>query len=367
MRPYWRARFANPSAVHQEGVCAARALHDARGRIAAALEVKPSALVFTSGGTEANNLALYGTVQRTATTGLAEVVTTRTEHPSVLATLTALAEAGYVEVKYVEVGEDGRVDPKAVAAALTPATALVTLALANSETGVVQPIRRIANAVHEFNRMHYTEVRIHTDASQAPLWEPVQPEAYAVDLMTLDAGKCNGPKGVGVLVHRRTPLTPTLHGGTQESGLRPGTENVPGIVGAAVAFEDAIMGRRARAARVRGVRDYGLSLLETIPGVVCNGHRSERLANNINISLPGLDTEYAVVALDAAGIAAATKSACAGKGGGRSEVVYAMTEDEARSRATLRFSLTPHTTARDMRRLAYALSAHVWRMARANK
>ncbi len=179
-------------------------------------------------------------------------------------------------------------------------------------------------------------------------------------MMTLDAGKFGGPKGIGALIHRpRTKLAAVTHGGSQEHGLRTGTENVPLIVGFAKAFELAQTGYAARSERVRAVRDRGIEEFMKLDGVVVNGSLTERLANNINISIPGIDTEYAVIALDAKGIACATKSACSGAGGGMSSVVFAMTGDEARAKATIRMTLGEETTVRDLLRTTEALKEYL--------
>ncbi|MEX0917782.1 MAG: cysteine desulfurase family protein [Candidatus Paceibacterota bacterium] len=366
MRPYFNESFANPSSIHKEGVRARTAVEGARTSVARTLGVRPSDTTFTSGGTESNNLALHGFVRSCHRGGMKYsdigIISNKAEHPSVLQTLAELESRGCT-VTYVPLEEDGRINPQTLKAHLTPTTRLATFAYANSETGVVQDLAKLTRIIQEYAREHGTEVLVHTDASQVPLWLPCGLERLRVDMMTLDAGKFCGPKGVGVLVHRgHTTLAPVTFGGSQEQGLRPGTENVPGVVGAAAALAIAQNGSEARSQQVRTVRDYGIEVLTGIEGVVLNGSVEQRLPNNINISIPGLDTEYATVVLDANGIAASTKSACSGAGGGMSTVVFEMTKDSARASATLRLTLGEETTRKDMDRVREILAAHIHKM-----
>lgn len=366
MRPYLHDTFGNPSAIHAEGVAAARAIDDARTSVARTLRVRPTDVTFTSGGTESNNLALRGAVEALRAQGVSEIeiISIRTEHPSVTETLAHLESAGCT-VTYVEVTEEGLIDMQAFRAALSSKTKLVTLAYANSETGVVQDLGKIGRAIAEHEKAHNSRILFHTDASQAPLWLPCEPERLHVDMMTLDAGKFGGPKGVGALIHRpKAQLARVTFGGSQEQGLRPGTENVPLIVGFAAGLAHAQRDHEARSERVRTVRDHGIAALCEIKGVVLNGSREQRLANNINISVPGIDTEFAVVSLDANGIACSTKSACSGAGGGISKVVYEMTRDEARAGSTIRLTLGEETRKRDLLHVARILREHMARMSR---
>jgi cysteine desulfurase len=366
MTPYQTTLYGNASAIHTEGQAARRAVEAARTSIARTLGVRSTDVTFTSGGTESNNLALRGTVANLRVSGLAaediHIIATGIEHPSIRAVLDTFIREGII-VTFVPVTEEGHIDRNAFSAALTPATRLVTCAYANSETGVVEDLHAIARIIRVHEKATGASVVFHTDASQAPLWLPCELERLGVDMMTLDAGKFCGPKGMGVLVHRaRAAVAPVTEGGSQEAGLRPGTENVAGIVGCAMALKIAQEGYESRAAKVSTIRDYGINKLVSIPHVVVNGSRTERLANNINISLLGYDTEYAVVTLDAAGIAASTKSACAGAGSGRSLVVYEMTHDDARATSTIRLTLGEGTTTRDMDRVYEVLMAFIHRM-----
>lgn len=348
MLPYFSELFGNAGAVHAEGRAAREAIDEARTQLARILTVRPEGITFTSGGTEANNLAIFGTLA-TSTVAQPEVITTEVEHPSVLEAMHELEKRG-VKVTYLPVQESGLVDKKVLAAALTLNTVLVTFAYANSETGVVQDVRALVRTVQEFARAHAVSIRTHIDASQAPLWLPLGMDALGADMMTLDAGKCYGPKGLGVLARKHgAPIVSQTYGGQQEAGLRAGTENTPLILGGAAAFVRAEKGREERVERTRAVRDYLLERLQEIfPNAVLNGAKEDRLANNVNISLPGMDTEYAVMYLDAHGIAVSTRSACGALGKTGSHVIRAMTHDEERATATLRVTLGEVTTRDDV-------------------
>ena len=364
MLPYLETGFGNPSAIHAEGIAARLAVEESRQKVATTLGIRPEGVLFTSGGTESNNLAILGRLKYLARKeGIAysdmEVVTTRIVHPSILS-LIPVIEATGVTVRYAEVDNEGKISVAALEAVLSPKTVLVTFAYANSEVGVVQAVSRLVRTVRQYEKTHTKgrKIVVHIDAAQAPLWLPCALTALGVDMMSLDVGKCNGPKGIGVLATRgQVPLLPILYGGGQEQGLRPGTENVAGVVGAATALALAQADHAKRAVQVSTLRDTFINLLtEALPEVVLNGPRGEnRLANNINISLPKFDTEYAVVYLDAQGIAASTKSACAGAGGGESVVVSTLTGDSVRAKSTLRLSLSPDTTLADAKATVAAL------------
>lgn len=362
MLPYLETTFGNPSAIHIEGVKARQAIEDARQSVATTLGIRPSGVIFTSGGTESNNLALLGFIKNLCRTeGIPysemEVVTTKIEHPSISALIPILKATG-VKIRTVAVDEEGLITISALEAVLSPKTVLVTFAYANSEVGVVQPVSRITRTIRKYQKEQGTKIVVHVDAAQAPLWLPCALPRLGVDMMSLDVGKCNGPKGVGILaVHGTISLLPILYGGGQEQGLRPGTENVAQVVGAAAALSRAARSYEARSIAVKKVRDAFFELLpQELPNAKINGPQDEnRLPNNINLSLPSFDTEYAVIYLDSKGIAASTKSACAGAGGGESVVVYEMTKDSDRARSTLRLSLGEETTIADMKIVLHTL------------
>lgn len=362
MRPYWRNSFGNASSIHTEGKVARTALITARESVAQSLGVQSDEVLFTSSGTESNNLAIQGVLNRKYKDGVGwedmHVVSTAIEPSSIKEVLYIYEEKG-VRVTYVSVDQDGLVRPQDVAEACTDNTVLVTLSYVNNEIGVVQPIRKISQAVKAVRE----DIVIHADGAQAPLYHNVHMHTLGVDLLSLDAQKIYGPKGVGVLgVRRGTVVYPMLFGGAQEGGIRPGTENIPLIVGMSVALRRASRDYKTRAKRVGAVRDVGLSEIQRVlPESIVNGSLEKRTPSNINISLPGVDTEYLTLALDHEGFAVSTKSACL-SGTQTSHVVYALSKDEARSSATLRITLGEETTKKDMQKFAQALARVCTRM-----
>jgi cysteine desulfurase len=368
MEPFLRTEFGNPSAIHAEGQFARNAVELARVQVASAVQVRPEFVSFTSGGTEANNLAIVGSVESLRQQGRLysdmSIITTGIEHPSVSNALARLASLG-VEILHVDVNEYGIVDLQNLKSLLSEKTVLVSLAYANSEIGVIQPLHAIKKCIKEAEKQNNSTIIFHVDAAQAPLWLNCQFDSVGADLLALDMLKCCGPKGTGVLVQsRRAQLIAISGGGGQEKGLRPGTENVPGIVGAGIALTLAQATWRERSEQVVVVRNKGIEyLLKKIPNAVINGPKEEhRIANNINISIPGLDTEFAAVVLDSKGFAVSTKSACAGSGGGESTVVLAISKDTARAESTLRFSIGPDTTIAELQELTDVLAEHVLKM-----
>jgi cysteine desulfurase len=367
MLPYFSDEWANPSAVYASGVRNRRVVEEARTAVARLLHIRPEGVLFTSGGTESNNQALIGLIEALHDEGRAyedmEIITTRIEHPSILETCEALHKRG-VHLSYLTVTDEGLIRETALAAALTPKTVLVTCAYVNSEVGVVQDVKKITRQVRLFNAAHHTAIRVHLDASQAPLWLSCEMDMLGVDLMTLDAGKCYGPKGVGVLALRHeVPLTPLMFGGGQERGLRSGTENVPPIVGCAAALIRAQGKWRERSEKVAVLRDYMIrEIEEKIPTAVLNGSKDSRVSNNVHISIPGIESEFAVITLDSHHIAASTRSACGSGASHGSYVVRAMTNDEARATSTIRFTLGETTTKSEIEYAVGVLIEHVTNM-----
>ena len=364
MCPYWSVMWANPSAIYKEGVEAKKVIEASRTELARVLRVRPLDITFTSGGTESNNLALIGLVEALYTKGRAytdmEIVTTQIEHPSILETLTYLEVRGVV-VTFVPVDEEGNIRTDELEVLLNTHTILVTFSYVNSEVGVVQDVKKITRMVRAWNETHRSHILSHIDASQAPLWLPCALDMLGVDMMTLDAGKCYGPKSAGVLVHRHwVTLVPLIHGGGQENGLRSGTENTALIVGCVRAIVEAQEGHVSRSEATASLRDTFFTLLaKEIPQAVVNGSRNSRVANNINISIPQLDTEYAVIWLDSKGVVASTKSACGAKESNGSKVVREMTQDETRALSTLRFTLGEETSLRDITYAVSILKGHI--------
>lgn len=353
--------FANPGASHEEGRLAKEKLEEARMLIGRALGVKKDEIIFTSGGTEANNLGIVGLIRGLQSKGHAlqemHAVTSRTEHPSVLECFRLLEQEG-LSVTYMEVNTFGLLEVEPVLDILKANTVLVSFAYVNSEIGVVQPIRALALAMRKKKAdLGGLPLYIHTDASQAPMYFDVTPHTLAVDLMTIDALKMRGPKGSGALFARlMTPLHQVVVGGGQERGLRPGTESVVGAHGLRASLEFAIKDRKERVEKVTVIQDYAIDrIIETIEGAVLNGHRSHRSPNNVSVSIKGIDSEYAAVILDTLGISCSTRSACLGDDGGGSDVVRALSNDPDRAVSTLRFTLGEETSKADIDHLVEAL------------
>lgn len=358
MQLVMRESFANPSAIHAEGVKARRLIEESRKNIAKAVQIRPEFVTFTSGGTESNNIAIIGLVEQLHNEGREysdmEILTTNIEHPSVTNAVLSLKERG-VHVKFISVKSDGRINIDELKKNLTTKTVLLTLAYVNSEVGTIQPLHAIQKVLQEGEGIFSKKIFLHLDAAQAPLWVSCQFNSLGADLVSFDFGKCNGPKGVGALMRTsRTVVTPVLFGGGQESGLRSGTENVVTIVGGTIAFIEAQKQFKAAAERIAKIRDEAIKqLLAISTSIQLNGAEgSARVANNINISLVGIDTEYLTIVLDAKGFAVSTKSACAGAGGGESVVVKELTNDSVRAASTLRITLGPETSVQNLKELA---------------
>lgn len=346
-RAYARALdlYGNPSAPHAEGRAAREAIDEARANIALSLAVKAEALVFTSGGTESNNIAILGQKPRHA-------VTSTIEHSSVLKSFKILETRG-TTVTYVAPQKDGVVRAADVLREVGAQTDFVSLHHVQSELGTIQPVAEVGAALRKLKH----KIVFHVDAAQSPLWLDASPHTLRADLVSYDAQKVMGPKGVGILFRDfSVDLTPVFGGGTQERGIRPGTENTPAIVAAAVAFEQALAGRKARVAKISALRDYLTSnVVYNIPQVQVLGSTKRRVPNNLFIAIPGVDGDYLAVLLDKEGIAVTPRSACLGSGGALSEAALAVTGDESLARGTIRFSLGPSTTQQELKRAVTAL------------
>ncbi len=364
MLPYFSDEWANPSAIYKAGVRVREVVESARERVARKLRVRASGVLFTSGGTESNNHALFGYIEALRASGRAytdmEIMSTEIEHASILEACAVLEERG-VTITYVSLTGDGLINHAEFKSRLSPRVVLISFAYVNSEIGVVQDVKRITRTVREVNKETGANIRVHLDSAQAPLWLPCEMDMLGVDMLSLDSGKCYGPKGAGVLALRHgVTLAPFMHGGGQEGGLRSGTENVPLIVGCAEALTRAQELWEARSEKVRALRDYMFNLLEKeIPGVCINGSREARVANNVNISIPGIESEFAVITFDHNGINASTKSACGASSGSGSAVVRTLTNDDARATSTIRFTLGEETTKSDIEKAVQVLKEHV--------
>lgn len=344
MLPYFAASFGNPSGIYTLAQEGRKAVDDARETVGQILGARMSEVVFTSGGTEADNTAIRGASFALRSTGR-HIITTSIEHHAVLHTCHALEQSGF-DVTYLEVDADGLVDPDDVGRAITDETVLVSVMYANNEIGTVEPIAEIAKAVKSEARRRGRTIVMHTDAVQGAGYLDVNARSLGVDMLSLSAHKFHGPKGVGVLyVRRGTPLEAQQTGGGQERQRRSGTENVPGIVGAAVALSMAEQERHEAIAHTSRLRDRIMqSLFERVHGVRLNGHRTRRLPNNVNLSFEHIEGEPVLLGLDLAGISASSGSACSSASLEPSHVLTAIGLTAEQAQGSLRLTLSMGNT-----------------------
>lgn len=348
MVPYLGGSHGNPSSIHGVGKDAREAVEWARRQVAALIGARPRRIMFTGGGSEADNMALKGTAFTLRNKGN-HLITTTVEHPAILSTCRFLEKLGY-EVTYLPVDEDGWLDPEMLRAAISDRTILVSIMMANNEVGTILPLRQLCEIAHDRG------VLVHTDAIQAVGKIPVDVEELGVDMLSISAHKFHGPKGVGALyVRKGVELEPLIHGGEQEGGLRAGTENVPGIVGLGKAAELAPRAVQERN-RITALRDrLERGIRELVPGARLNGHREQRLPNTLNMTLPGLRGESIVIALDQHGIALSSGSACKSGSPEPTHVLMAMGRSEEEAHCAVRLSLSRHTTEEDIDETVAAL------------
>jgi cysteine desulfurase len=345
-----RDLFGNASSVHHFGQQAKAALDTARSAIAALVGGDPSEVVFTSGGTEADNMAIRGAAEAAEATGRRHLVASAIEHEAVLNTLKALARRGW-RTTLVPVDQTGIVSPDRVREALADDTALVSVMHANNEIGTIQPIAAIAAAAHERGAL------MHTDAVQSAGKIPIDVRALGADLVAISGHKLNGPKGAGALwVRRGTRMLPILTGGKHERSRRAGTENVPALVGFGVAAQLADTKRTSETVRLAALRDrLEGGILDTVPGTAVNGARDARVPNTTNISFDRVEAESLLIALDLEGIAVSTGSACSSGTLEPSHVLRAMGLPTHRTQNSLRFSLGLFSTDADVDRVVAVL------------
>ena len=343
MLPYLTDAFGNPSSAHAFGRQARAALDEAHERVAARLGAEPREIVFTSGGTEANNLALKGGAWAGKTRGH-RIVTTAVEHHAVGHALRYLEKFGF-EVAELPVDRYGRVEPDAVDAAITDKTIVVSIMLANNEVGTIQPIAEIGRRVHS----HHKAMLFHVDAVQAAPYVDLNVEALGADLVSIAAHKFEGPKGSGALyVRHGTHILAQQHGGTQERHRRAGTENVAGVVGLATAYDLACSERAATNARLRRQRERLQSAVLAVDGTELTGHPTERLPGLLSIIARDTDGTAVALSLDLDGIACSVGSACTTGSTDVSHVLTAMGYPEEEARGALRLSLGRTTTDDDI-------------------
>ena len=356
MLPHMMEIYGNPSSLHSEGQKAAMALRDARERIATKLGCQAEEIIFTSGGSEADNLAILGVAKSGAKHGKKHIISTAFEHDAVLHTLEALQADGF-EVTLLPVHSDGLVVPEEVTAAIRLDTCLVTVMYANNEIGTVQPISKIGRICREVG------VPFHTDAVQAVGHLPIHVKEQSIDMLSFSAHKFHGPKGVGALyVRNGISIQPLIHGGEQERGRRAGTENIPAIMGMAAALEESCDGVEKNSAHLTRLRDRLVNGLSHIPHSTSNGSMLHRLPGNVNFSFAGMEGETILIMLDMAGICASAGSACTSGATDPSHVLLAMGLSKEQARGSVRFSLSEENTIAELDLVAEELARIVERV-----
>lgn len=356
MLPFMKQQYGNPSSIHRFGRETTRAIQLARKRVAGLVGASPREITFTSGGTEADNLALKGAMMQTGGQKKNRIITSSIEHDAILEPCKDLERMG-IQVTYLPVTGEGLVRPSDFKDIISQHddVALVSIMYANNEVGTVQPIKELADIVHR------TSALFHTDAVQATGKVPINVKSLGVDMMSMSSHKINGPKGVGALyVRSGLNIMPIIHGGGQEMSLRSGTENVPGIVGFGKACELAAKRMSEYQQHVAGLRDYLVErVLQEIPHSRLNGSRIDRIPNNAHFTFFGVNGEDLIIKLDENGVAASTGSACSVKKQKPSHVLKAMKFSYEEITGSLRLSLGVHNTKEEIDRTVLALSSIV--------
>lgn len=342
MLPYFTEKYGNPSSVYGFASANKEVITQQREKIAEVLGAKTDEIYFTAGGTESDNWALTATAEAYVSKGK-HIITSRIEHHAILHTCEYLEKRGY-EVTYLDVDENGLVDPNAVEAAIRPDTILISIMFANNEIGTSQPIREIGTIAREHG------VLFHTDAVQAFAQVPIKVDEYNIDMLSASGHKLNGPKGIGFLYIRKgVKIRSFIHGGAQERKRRAGTENVPGIVGLGKAVELAAATMAERAEKETKLRDYMIGRIENeIPYCRLNGDRKKRLPNNINFSFRFIEGEGMLISLDLKGICASSGSACTSGSLDPSHVLLAIGLPHEIAHGSLRMTLGADTTREDI-------------------
>ena len=342
MLPYFTENFGNPGGIYSLGSAGKKAVNQARRTLAEMIGARPEEIYFTSGGTESDNWAIKAAAEGCAQKGR-HIITTKIEHHAVLHTCMDLEKRGF-EVTYLEVDGYGRVEPEALEKAIRPDTVLISVMAANNEIGTLEPIGEIGRLARERG------ILFHTDAVQALGQIPMNVEELCVDMLSASAHKLGGPKGVGMLYVRSGLKIPSfLHGGAQERGRRAGTENVPGIVGFGAAAARAMRMMKDKTVREIELRDYLIRRIEDeIPYCRLNGHRTDRLPGNVNISFSFVEGESVLIALDMKGICASSGSACTSGALDPSHVLLAIGLEQSEAQGALRFTLSEENTVEEI-------------------
>ncbi len=349
MLPFFREKFGNPSSIHQLGQETRALVEESREKVAKALGANPEEIVFTSGGTESDNMALKGVALSRRDEGN-HIITTLIEHHAVLEAAIFLEKEGF-EVTYLPVDKYGIVHPDEVKKALRKETILVSVMHANNEVGTIEPIEEIAQVVKE-----HSDAYLHTDAVQSVGYLDIDVEKISIDLLSLSSHKFYGPKGVGAIYIRKgVRIFPFMHGGAQENNRRAGTHNVPGIVGLGKAFEFIIQEKAELRERVKSLRDFFIKKVkEEFPDAELAGHPEKRLPNNANFIFPGVEGESLVLAMDLEGVCISSGSACSSGATKPSHVLLALGYSPDKARCCARFTLGKDTTLDE---IEYAMEA----------
>jgi cysteine desulfurase len=358
MQPYFGEKFANPSAIYTIGKETRKTVEEARRMIASTIGARPEEIIFTSGGTESDNWAVKGVAHACRGKGH-HLIVSSIEHHAVLYACEALKEEGY-EITYLPVDEYGRVDLNVLAASIREDTILISVMAANNEIGTIQPLAQIGRIAKEH------QIVFHVDAVAAYGQIPLPVDSYGIDLLSVSGHKIYGPKGIGFLYVRNGVELPVfVHGGGQESGMRSGTENVPGIVGIATAATLAYREMRMRAMKESRLRNELMNqVIRQIPGTILNGHPRERVPGNLSFCFPGIDIKKLLLQLDEEGISASVGSACAAGHIEASHVMLAIGREEELARECLRLTLGKDTTREEMIRTFHVLKESVMQQRR---
>lgn len=367
MNPFWSYIFHNPNGLHSGSVKAKQKLEDFRSRVAKCFKVASQEIIFTSGGTESDNLAILGSVfayKKNNPNSLPHIIVSVIEHPAVLETARFLEETKEAKVSYIPVDETGVICMDEFKKILTPDTIFISVMYVNNEIGSVQPIHDVVKTVRHFKKytlqnIHTLYPIVHTDASQALLYQDINIERLGVDMLSCNAGKIYGPKGIGVLVKKqKVPLEPLFHGGNQEFGFRPGTHALSLIAGMTVALEDILSFRDKETTRIAELHDFLVVELQSkFPEIEIHGSMLLKIPGILNFSYPNIESDLLVLELDAHGIEVSSKTACKFDDPHESYVLRAIkgsTFDED-TEGTIRVSIGLYTTKKDIKRFIKVL------------
>ena len=347
--PYFSVKFFNPSSFYRKAGEISIDIENARERVAKLLNAEPNEIFFTSGGTESNNLAIFGITLKLKEKGN-HIITSKIEHPAVLNTCKYLSKKGF-EVTYLPVDKYGLLDPDDLKKEIKDTTILVTIMHANNEIGTIQPVKELSKIAHKRG------ILFHTDAVQSAGKMKVDVKELDIDMLSISSHKIDGPKGMGVLFKKkRVKINPMIFGGAHEKGLRAGTENVPGIIGIGKAAELAILEMDENEKRLKPIRDkIEKGIIETIPDVIINGNTDKRLYNTLNVSIRYIEGESILAFLDNQGFALSSGSACSSKSLEPSHVLLALGLKHEEAHGSLRISLGKYNKKEDADKLLEVL------------